>query len=59
MDYVAKGGMHGNPVEVTKVNNSFYCFEGDGRHRILVAKELDIDIPVIIKDIYQKLSVVY
>jgi hypothetical protein len=54
MDYVAKGGMNDNPVEVTKVNNSFYYFEGDGRHRILVAKELDIDIPVIIKGIYQK-----
>jgi len=54
VNYVKNGGINNNPVEVTKVNNSFYYFEGDGRHRILVAQELDIDIPVIIKGFYTK-----
>ena len=54
VDYVTSGKMANNPVEVTKVNDSFYYFEGDGRHRLLVAQELDIDVPVIIKGIYTK-----
>ena len=54
VDYVTNGNISNNPVEVTKVNDSFYYFEGDGRHRILTAQELDIDIPVIIKGLYTK-----
>lgn len=54
MDYVTSGKMTNNPVEVTRVNDTFYYFEGDGRHRLLIAQELDIDIPVIVKGIYTK-----
>ncbi len=54
INYVKNGGINNNPVEVTRVNDTFYYFEGDGRHRILVAQELDIDIPVIIKGFYTK-----
>ncbi|MBR3595923.1 MAG: hypothetical protein IKL47_02970 [Clostridia bacterium] len=41
------------PVEVAKVDN-FYVFQGDGRHRILAAKELRINIPVKITEIWTK-----
>lgn len=51
-DYIKNGGMNNNPVEVTVVNDKFYYFSGDGRHRILTAQDLDIDIPVIIKGFY-------
>lgn len=54
IDYVQSGKIHNRPVEVTQVNDLFYYFEGDGRHRILVAQELGIDIPVIIKGFYKK-----
>lgn len=54
LDYVMNGGIKNNPVEVTNVNNQFYYFSGDGRHRVLAAMELDIDIPVIIKGFYYK-----
>ena len=54
VNYVNNGGMNNNPVEVTKVNDLFYYFEGDGRHRILIAQEFDIEIPVIIKGFYTK-----
>lgn len=53
-DYVTSGGFNQNPVEVTKVNDAFYYFSGEGRHRILAAQELDIEIPVIIKGFYTK-----
>lgn len=54
IDFVANGGINSNPIEVTRVNDSFYYFHGDGRHRILVARELGLDIPVIIQGVYQK-----
>ncbi len=54
LDYVLDGGIKNNPVEVTNVNNQYYYFSGDGRHRVLAAMELDIDIPVIIKGFYYK-----
>ena len=54
LDYVSSGGINNNPVEVTKINDSFYYFNGDGRHRIIAAQELNIDIPVIIKGMYIK-----
>ena len=54
LEYVSNGGINNNPVEVTKVNNSFYYFNGDGRHRIIAAQELNINIPVIIKGLYVK-----
>lgn len=54
LDYVTSGKMTSNPIEVTKVNDSFYYFNGDGRHRILVAQELNIKIPVVIKGLYVK-----
>ena len=53
-NYVKNGGLNNNPIEVTKIGDSFYYFEGDGRHRLLVAQELDSDIPVIIKGFYTK-----
>lgn len=54
LEYVSNGGINNNPVEVTKINDSFYYFNGDGRHRIIAAQELNIDIPVIIKGLYMK-----
>lgn len=54
LDYVTSGKMTNNPIEVTKVNDSFYYFNGDGRHRILAAQELNIKVPVIIKGLYVK-----
>lgn len=54
LDYVLDGKIVNNPIEVTNVNNQFYYFSGDGRHRLLAAMELDIDIPVIIKGFYMK-----
>lgn len=53
-DYVLNGGIKNNPVEVDCVNDLFYRFTGQGRHRIIAAMELDIDIPVIIKGFYYK-----
>lgn len=52
--YALNGGINKNPVEVTKINDSFYYYNGDGRHRIIAAQELNIDIPVIIKGLYTK-----
>lgn len=54
LDYVASGKMINNPIEVTKVNDSFYYFHEEGRHRILAAQILNIKIPVIIKGLYVK-----
>lgn|GEM_PF-2290777 len=42
-----------NPIELTKVDN-FYVFKNDGRHRILAAKELNINIPVKITECWTK-----
>ena len=42
LDYVSNGGINKNPVEVTLVDNKFYYWEGDGRHRVIAGMELDI-----------------
>ena len=54
MDYVKSGMLDNNPIEVTRVNDSFYYFNGEGRHRILAAQELNIDIPVKIVGFFTK-----
>lgn len=54
LDYVSNGGINNTPVEVTKVNDLFYYFNEDGRHRIIAAQELNTNIPVIIKGLYIK-----
>ncbi len=52
VDYIKSGNMANNPLEVTKVNDSFYYFVRDGRHRVLTAMELDADIPVQVVGYY-------
>ncbi len=42
------------PIRVNKVNDSFYTFIDDGRHRVIISKIKDIKIPVIVKGNYIK-----
>lgn len=54
VDYIKSGAAVNNPVEITKVNDSFYCYIDGGRHRIIAAQEHDLELPVIIKGFYTK-----
>lgn len=39
-----------NVIKVTRVNNDTYALINDGRHRVVAAQELDIFVPVIIRN---------
>lgn len=54
-DFILDGKIQNTPVKVSKIvsgNKTFYLFGSDGRHRILTAQELGIDIPAIIEGVY-------
>lgn len=53
----ASNGLNNNPLEVTKIikdGKEFYLFAGEGRHRLIAAKEIGVKVPVIIRDIVIK-----
>ncbi len=57
IEYIQSGKIANKPVEVHKVvkgNKTFYDFQGDGRHRVITGKKLNVEIPVIITEIFTK-----
>ena len=57
LNYINSGAMNEAPVELYQVidnGKSYYVFAGDGRHRIIAAKEMGQKIPAIIRTIYRR-----